>query len=144
MSKDCEKLEKVQWRAARWIGACWDPKMNRWSRPAQDICDKLSWPTLERRRQFLVCCQVYKLINNLDCIPFSRYLSFNRAFHTRSDTLTLFCSHSRINAFRYSFFVHCSFVWNNLPFDVANAPSLYSFRTRLKKFLLNLSCVNMP
>jgi len=37
MSKDCEKLEKVQQRAARWIGARWDSKMNRWSRPAQEI-----------------------------------------------------------------------------------------------------------
>ena len=29
--KDCETLEKVQRRAARWIGASWDPHSRKWS-----------------------------------------------------------------------------------------------------------------
>ena len=63
--KDCETLEKVQRRAARWIGASWDPQSMKWSKSYEKICDELHWLTLQLRRQFLICCQVYKIIHSL-------------------------------------------------------------------------------
>ena len=90
--KDCDTLEKVQRRAARWIGASWDPQSMKWSKPYEKICDELQWPTLKLRRQFLICCQVYKIIHKLDCIHFSDYLNLTRASCTRSHNLILICS----------------------------------------------------
>ena len=133
--KDCAKLEKVQQRAARWVGSQWDPSLKKWSKSYQEICAELHWPTLELRRQFLICCQVFKIIHSLDCISFSEYLSFTRASSTRSHNLTLFCSRSRINSFRYSFFVNCPFVWNKLPYDVVNVLSIGSFKAKLRNVL---------
>ena len=130
-----ESEGKVQWRAARWIGTTWDPQSMKWSKSYERIHDELHWPTFQLRRQFLICCQVYKIIHKLDCIDFNDYLNFTRASCTRSHYLTLFCRQSRINAFRYSFFVNCPFLWNELPHAVANAQSFQSFKFKLRNFL---------
>ncbi len=76
-SKDITKLEKVQSRAARWVCARWNRQSFSWDKSYQQCCIELNWLTLETRRDFYTCCQVYRSLNNLDCIPFSTYFSFN-------------------------------------------------------------------
>ena len=83
----------------RWIGATWDPQSMKWSKSYMKTCDELHWPTLQLRRQFLICCQVYKIIHKLECIDFSDYLNFTRASCTRSHNLTLFCGQSTNKCF---------------------------------------------
>ncbi len=95
--KDITKLEKVQSRAARWVCARWNRQSFSWDKSYQQCCIELNWLTLETRRDFHTCCQVYRSLNNLDCIPFSTYFSFN-THNTRSHPLSLQCSHSRINS----------------------------------------------
>ena len=112
LKKDVTALEKVQKRAARWICAKWDRATFKWNKSYEDCCNELNWVTLERRRDILTCCQVYKIVNNLDCIRFQCYFSFSNTI-TRSHSLSLVCNHSRINSFRYSFFIHSAFLWNS-------------------------------
>jgi len=129
------QLKKVQRRTARWIGVSWGPQSMKWSKSDEKICDELHWPTSQLRRQFLICCQAYKITHKLDCIDFTDYLNFTRASCTRSHNLTLFCRQrqSRINAFRCSFFVNWPFQsQNELPHFVTNAPSFQSFKPKLR------------
>ena len=59
--KDCDRLERVQRRAARRMSGQWDPVARRWSK-SYEVCHKLHMPTLQQRRLFLIPCQVYKPI----------------------------------------------------------------------------------
>ena len=56
----------------------------------------------------LSCCQVYKITKQLDCLDFDTYFKY-RISVTRSHDGTLVIPSSRINAFRYSFFVNVPF-----------------------------------
>jgi len=79
--------------------------------------------TVQQRHQLLSCCQTFKIIHDLDCLNFDDYLCFNRS-PTRSHSLTLRCTRSRINSFRYSFFVNIPILWNTIPYDIVNSTSM--------------------
>ena len=93
----CDSIEKVQKRAARWICAKWDKDSFQWSHSYDD------------------CCQLYKTVNHLDCLAFEDYYSFNTSI-TRSHRYCINLLQSRVNVYRYSFFVNAPFLWNALPF----------------------------
>ena len=113
----------------------WDRATFKWNKSYEDCCNELNWVTLERRRDILTCCQVYKIVNNLDCIRFQHYFSFSKTI-TRSHSLSLVCNHSRINSFRYSFFIRSAFLWNSLPSDLVQSISYNSFKLKLKHYYL--------
>jgi hypothetical protein len=77
LKKDLLALEKVQKRAARWMCAQWNKQNYTWSKSYNECCNELQWTTLDQRRDILTCCQVYKIVNHLVCIPFNRYFSFS-------------------------------------------------------------------
>ena len=99
----------------------------------EECRSQLRWPTVQQRHQLLSCCQTFKIIHNLDCLNFDDYLCFNRS-PTRSHSLTLRCTRSRINSFRYSFFVNIPFLWNTIPYDIVNSTSYAAFKYKLKSF----------
>ena len=71
-----------------------------------------------------------KIIHKLDCIDFADYFT-----HVDSSThMSLFCNSSRVNAFRYSYFIDAPFVWNKLPSVVINARTYSAFKFRFNKF----------
>ena len=124
--KNIDMLEKVQKRAARWVsGTTWDSEHHRWSHSYRDLCKSLDWPTLEPRRSLLSCTQLYKIVHQLDCIMFSKYLSYKRKSNLRCHPHSLRLSHSRINCFRFSFFVNTPHIWNSLPLDIIESTYLY-------------------
>ena len=129
--KYINELVKVQKRAARWVcGVRWDRSINNWTEAYSTPCHKLGWLSLQNRRTYSDCCQTFKIINGLDCIKFRDYFTENNG-NRRSNSHSLFISQSRINAFRYSFFVNATHVWNKLPISVVQSPSLNSFKSRL-------------
>jgi len=131
LKKDVDVLEKLQRRAARWICCRWNKQTYKWSKTYSEAINHLGWKTLEDRRNIQICCQTYRIIHHLDCIPFDCYFSFVKHTATRSHALSLFCKPSCINAFRYSFFINAAFLWNTLPHDVMLSNSITSFRLRL-------------
>ena len=130
----CDKLERVQKRAACWAYCQWDRHTYTWSHTYEEACKHLKLKTLESRRRMLLLCQVYKIIHNLDCIPFNSYFAFNTNC-TRSHHFSLVCPLSRINSFRYSFFVNAPYLWNRIPFDVLNCNSYPCFKRWLHHHL---------
>ena len=134
LKKDCDKLERVQKRAARWAYCQWDRHTYTWSHTYEEACKHLKLKTLESRRRMLVLCQVYKIIHNLDCIPFNSYFAFNTNC-TRSHRFSLVCPLSWINSFRYSFFVNAPYLWNRIPFDVLHCNSYPCFKRWLHHHL---------
>ena len=106
LKKDISALEKVQKRArglaARWMCAQWNRQNFTWSKSYDECRRELQWTTLKQRRDILACCQIYKIVNHLDCIPFHQYFSFSSG-NSPSHNLKLSCKHSRINCSGFSF-----------------------------------------
>ena len=132
--KDKAKLERVQRRATHWICSKWDPLNHCWSKSYDEELNELGWPTISQRHTLLVGSQVYKIVHSLDSIDCSRYFVLRNG-RTRSQN-SIVCIQSRINSFRYSFFVNSPFIWNSLPLEVTNSASLYTFKRNLSAFLL--------
>ena len=67
--------------------------------------------TQAQQRHYLICCQVYKILNSLDCLKCSDYFKLNSSV-TRSHGLTLVVPPSRtVSVFRYSCFVNSVFFY---------------------------------
>ena len=130
LKKDCDKLEKVQKRAARWAYCRWDSHTYTWSHTYEEACKQLKLKTLDIRRTMLSLCQVSKIVHNLDCIPFNLYFTFNTN-GTRSHQLSLVCPLARINSFRYSFFINAPYLWNRISLEVLNCKTYPCFKRSL-------------
>ena len=128
-------LEKVQRRAACWsCGSQWNPSSLSWSK-SSDICLKeLLWPTLLLRRQYLSIIALYDILHKLYPLKFSDYCKLS-ATCTRKHALTILPTQSTINAYRYSFFVNISFLWNSIPFNTLSLSNVKEFRHSLKSYL---------
>ena len=130
-----EQLEKVQ----RWIcGARWDKTLHQWTKHHEECRSTLGLLTIQQRHHLLLCCQVYKIVNKLDYIDFDQYFTFNSSI-TRRESFCINVLPSRINSYRYSFFVNAPFVWNTLPSSVVTSTSLPMFKSKLKS-LLHTNC----
>ena len=119
--KYIQDLEKVQKRAARWVGGVrWDSSTKSWTESYNTTYLKLRWLSLVNRRTYLDCYQTFKIINGLDCISFKDYFKQNKG-NLRSNSHNLFIPQSSINAFRYSYFVNATHAWNKLPISVVQS-----------------------
>ena len=83
--------------------------------------------------EFLSACKTYNIIHKLNCIKFADYFKYV-ASSTWSHGMSLFCNSSRVNAFRYSYFIDAPFVWNKLPSAVINARTYSAFKFRFNFF----------
>ena len=63
--KYINELEKLQKRAARWVGGVrWDSSINNWTEAYSTSCHKLGWLFLQNRRTYSDCCQTFKNLSN--------------------------------------------------------------------------------
>ena len=125
--------------AARWVsGARWDKQHSCWSSSYSDSCHDLQWLTLHQRRLLLCQCQTFKITRDMDCIKFTDYFAF-KSRTLRSHPYSLAIPQSRINAFRFSYFVNAPFIWNQLPSSILQSSSLCTFKFCLSKMLLSES-----
>ena len=69
--KYIDALENVQKRASRWVCAAkWDRTTFQWTKSYSDCRREIGWQTLTQRQDILSCCQIYKMLNHLDCLVF--------------------------------------------------------------------------
>ena len=101
-AKDKATLERVQKRAAHRTCSKWDRDLHKWSKSYAQALNELNWLSVHQRHTLLICCQMYKIIQSLDCIDCNLYFSYASRI-SRHHSLALSCIHSRVNSFRYSF-----------------------------------------
>ncbi len=121
-------------RASRWITAKWDKNKYQWSKSYQECCDELQWQSVKDRHNMLMCCQVYKILNNLDCLGSTHNIFKYANSKTRSSLLSLCLLSSRINVYRYSFFVNSPYLWNYLSYSIQSISSYNSFKYNVRNF----------
>ena len=136
-TKDIDKLEAIQRRAARWVcGSRWNPHTHNWTKSSASCLQNLNWPSLHTRRSYFAITQVHDILHKKVSIPFDSHFKF-RDNNTRSHPLSLVASSSSINAYRYSFFINSPFLWNSIPFEILQIAKSVSFRLALRRFLFH-------
>jgi hypothetical protein len=125
----CEQvnlLEGVQRQAARFV-------LNNYERTASvtQMLQLLEWDSLATRRLLNQCTMFFKIHNGLVNIPFPMIVtpSTCRGRNTRNTNTNSYQTiQSRVNSYRYSFFVRIIPVWNRLPTPVTSVASVSQFK----------------
>ena len=111
-----------------------DKVTHQWSKTYNQCLSKLALPTLTQRRFFLLSSQIFKVVHCLDFIKFQNYFSFCKNQHPRTRShhpLHFLTCVSRVNHYRYSFFVNAPFIWNALPGSILCVLCPVTFRSSL-------------
>ena len=104
------------------------------------VFKKLHWLTFPKRVQYHTCLMVYKGING----PAPEYISSMLTYvsekherHTRSTALDLLhIPRTHTSCFDRAFSVQGPKLWNSLPADIRNSPTVNRFKSALKRYLL--------
>ena len=126
-SKYINKLEAVQRRAARYVFS----DFRRESSPTS-MMQQLGWPTLLARRSQAKAVMMYKIVNKLVDIPEAVHLT-RRESSTRGHNARFHQPYTRVLAYKHSFFPSTIRIWNSLPENLTQKPSLESFRLGVTK-----------
>ena len=128
LKKDIKLLERVQKRYTKRI-----PGLAELSYTERLNILGLESLEIRRLRDDLSMC--YKIMNGLVNIPVDDFFSLPPPGQTSTrakNSKKLFCNFSRLDCRKYFFGNSVVPVWNSLPESVVSAPSVESFRTRLR------------
>lgn len=127
-------LNKLQIRVARIIA-------NKTSRTNHSILLKeLNWLSISNICKYNLALLVYKSLNNLAPMYITDLinLSNNKTYHLRSITnIDITTPYQRTNYMKRSFQNRSAAIWNNIPLNIKQSRSVYSFKKSLKLYLLN-------
>ena len=127
LTKDIEKLERVQARATKMI-----PALRRLSYERR--LAKLKMFTLETRRLRGELIQAFKIIRGFDNVDAKKLFQFSNN-NTRNNGFKIILPIARSQVMRNFFTYKTINKWNNLPCEVVNSPSIDAFKRRLDKIL---------
>ena len=128
------RLVKLQKRAARMILKA------DFLTPSKQLFKKLNWLAFPKRVQYHTCLMVYKGIKRSAPEYISSMLTYVSEKHerdTRSTALDLLhIPRSHTSFFDRAFSVQGPKLWNSLPADIRNSPTINRFKSALKRYLL--------
>ena len=99
-----------------------------------DINCTLSWPSLESRRKYQICLQIFKCLNGLapTCLMHDFHYSHNfHTYNTRNKDL-LRLPLAKTSKYQSSFRYNGAKAWNDLPYKLRIENSLSKFKKGLK------------
>ena len=121
-----DKLEQVQRRAARLV-TC---NFSRYTR-VTPLLQQLNWTPLRERRAHTKVTILYKAMHNLIEIP-TQHLSYTTSATRQAHNL--YIPYANTDTLKHSFYPSTSRLWNKIPLEVRNAPTLSAFQTGLPAF----------
>ena len=109
-----------------------------------EINRTLSWPSLESRRKYQICLQIFKCLNGLAPAYLLHDFHYSRDFHaynTRNKDLLRLPLAKTTNC-QTSFRYNGAKAWNDLPYNLRIENSLSKFKKGLKLHLCTLKSSN--
>ena len=131
---DIKILEDVQRMAVKMISG-----LNQ-GLSYEEKCAEIGLETLEMRRKKQDLIQAYKILNGFDKIKWEDFYTKSMDRTTRvtratNDPMNLVVPHARLDVRKNSFFVRTPRLWNELPAETKNAPSLAAFKNTISQIL---------
>ena len=130
--KDIDALEGVQRFFTRQL-----PEMD--GKSYEERMERAALLFLEERRIIFDITLVYKILHGLIDIKSEDFFVRN-ATSTRGHSYKLGVQFSRVNYRKYFFANRVVNIWNNLPLDVVESPSLYAFKKAVNKLNFKSYC----
>ena len=125
LSKDINLLEKTQGFALK---VC----AKNWSLSHNELLSHLHLSSLSERRSQAKLCHLFKIVRGLEDFHTAPVNMRELHYSTRSDNSQLIQPiRSRTSQFQHSFFPHSISLWNSLPGNSVNRPSLLTFKLSL-------------
>jgi len=126
-NKNLNKLQHIQNSLARTV-------LQEFSRPAELLLHDLHWLPIRKRIDFKIACVTYNVVSYRQPVYLSTLLTAvlgGRMLRSTNQQLLKipFCSTTFGSR---AFSVAAPKIWNNIPLDIRNCPSLSSFKSRLK------------
>ena len=125
---DICQIEAIQRRAARFAMNCYDRHQS-----VTEMLRKLTWPTLESRRNHFKIIMMFKIVNDMIHIQPDVPIIYTTGSNTRGHHLKMQQPATRIDVYLHSFFPSTVKLWNLLPSNLIDSPSLDSFKCNLAK-----------
>ena len=123
------KLEGVQRRSARFV-----MNNHRKKESVTKMLNKLEWEPLEHRRAAQRLTLLYKSVNKLIAIDTDSCQTKAQGVATRKYAATAFVKPPvNKDCYKYSYFPRTFAEWNMLSPEIRNAPTLGTFKTRMKQ-----------
>ena len=122
-SDNAHKIKMVQRRAARFV-------LNdyRQSSSVSQMLNQLQWQTLSERRAHAKCILMFRIVNHLVEIPPCMLTS---TINVRGHSTCYLVPYARTCVYRHSFFPDAICLWNGLPQQTVDSPSLNAFCERM-------------
>ena len=128
-SKNIDKLETIQRRAARFVSG----NYSWFASPSNMIAD-LRWESLDEQRAKAKVAMTYKIMNGLVDIPKTKFKE-STCTNTRSQAQFLIpCC--RINGYKYLFFPSAARLWTHVPIEIRSQQTITNFRSSLEAIKL--------
>ncbi len=121
-------LERAQNFAARLVS-------NDWTGSPTASKARLGWQALTQRRLAQKICLCRRIISGSSLLPADTFKPHPRPCSNHKNSSPLYRPFVRTTHHRHHFTVDVVDKWNNIPQEVASAPSATSFKLRLKKLL---------
>ena len=122
--KGIKKIESVQRSAARYVSGDYSQRSS-----VSTMLRDLGWDSLEQRRDIARVTMLYRIRNGLIDIPSDHLVPARRT--VRGNTQRLLVPGTRTDLMRGSFFPATIRLWNALPQEVVDSPSLDIFKSRV-------------
>ena len=130
-SIDADKLERIQLTAARIVTGAMHGTSNA------KLYEELGWQTLASRREQAKLSLMYKIIHKLvpnylqSIIPYDANQDFT--YYTTRQRFDLPHFRARTDLYNNSFFPSTVRLWNEIPIEIRNLPSLSLFKSKLRE-----------
>ena len=122
-------IEMIQRRAARWVNHDYSSYSS-----VTSMIRQLGWRTLQDRRSDARLTMFYKIVNGLVAIPMPSYVKSPVRLSRHMHPLSYTQIQTPCNYYKYSFFPATIILWNSLPADLVEAPTLHQFKQGVSKF----------
>ena len=119
-------VEAIQRRAARFITGNYDRRNS-----VTNMLQELKLEPLKKRRKQAKLTTVFRATNNLIDIPNTSLEPSSRA--TRGHSRRFLLPSTSVKSYQDSFFPSTISLWNSLPQEIVDAPSIDSFKTAFAK-----------
>lgn len=129
--KDIEAVERVQRRATKQLE-------NLRNMPYEERLKNLNLPTMVYRRYRGDMIETYKIISGIYKQNSETFFKFRNSNRTRGNDKKIYKTFSRLNIRKYFFSQRIVDIWNSLPNNVVNSPSILSFEINLDNHWKNV------
>ena len=126
-TKDINNLEMVQRRAARFVNNDYN-----WGSSVTSMLQELGWQDLASRRKDIRLALFYKVVNQLVAVPAEDILDKANPRFRSKHPMTYRHIKTNCDTYKHSFFPRTIIEWNNLSSSTVEAPSIDSFKHRLR------------